>query len=361
MGMVMKGGKCFLFFLLAGIFLACSDDDKRDDTILEIERVTGKYWYCMNWANTPNSYTTEDLVEVVKLEDNGKLWTMDFSGRVDREVGTWSNDENEITLRYNTGIMEKWGVLHNGNNYLTVMVNKGERKYITEPSYLQDLTGDAYLVNEVKSSGAEPTRIGISVRGKNTVNMSEASVIAASEKVFKLAYQNKIKTWTDKGDIVAGEFDLPENARDILFYIKVAGNSLKFKDRIYAENLPVRSFRDFGLNAYNEGKDLRVEWKPFDEASVYYRVEVLKENGDAANPYFVSQLYAGIESLVINSNTKTETDVDNRMNDLKEGDKYVVRLSAILLEPGIDYNHKYSNVNIQAISYVQRVLVWSEK
>jgi hypothetical protein len=104
-----------------------------------------------------------------------------------------------------------------------------------------------------------------------------------------------------------------------------------------------------------------VEWNPYDQASVYYRVEVLKENADAANPYFVSQLYAGIESLSVDSNTKTETDVENRMGDLKNGDKYIVRLSAILLEPGIDYNHKYSNVNIQAISYVQRTLVWTEE
>lgn len=359
--MVMKGGKCLLIFLFAGIFMSCSDDGKRDDTILNIDKVTGKYWYCINWANTPNSYTTEDLVEAVKLESSGKLWTMDFSGRIDREVGTWFSGENEITLRYDNGTTEKWGVLHSGSNYLTVMVNKGERKYVTEPVYLQDLTGDAYLINEIKSSGVEPTRVGVSVKGKNTVNMSEASVIAAPDKVFKLAYRSRVKSWTDKGDIVASEFELPENTRDIVFYIKVSGHPLKFKDRIYAENLPQRSFRDFGLNAYNEGKSLRVEWNPYDWASVYYRVEVLKENADAANPYFVSQLYAGIESLSVDSNTKTETDVENRMGDLKNGDKYIVRLSAILLEPGIDYNHKYSNVNIQAISYVQRTLVWTEE
>lgn len=34
----MKGGKCLLIFLFAGIFMSCSDDGKRDDTILNIDK-----------------------------------------------------------------------------------------------------------------------------------------------------------------------------------------------------------------------------------------------------------------------------------------------------------------------------------
>lgn len=358
--MYMKVAKLFVLTMFVGVWAACSDDNGRDDTILNIENVTGKYWYCTHWANKPNSYTTDDLIEVMKLEENGKLWTMDFGGRTDEQLGMWSSTDNEIILSYANGTIEKWGVLHSGTNYLEVMVNKGERRYVTEPSYLKEITGDAFLVNEVKSSGNEPTRIGIAIRGKNTVNIGEASVIPATDNVFKLAYQSRIKVWADKGDILAADFGLPEKSRDILFYIKAAGNPVKFRDRIYAENLPQRSFRDFALNAFNTGKDLHIEWNGYEDPAVYYRVEILKENQDASNPYFVSQLYAGIQSLVVNSNTKTETDVENRVGDLRDGDKYVVRLSAVLLEPGIDYNHNYSYANLQALTYVQRTLVWEE-
>lgn len=365
---IMRVGKLFWLPVLMICWTACSDDDGGDDTVLDLKNVTGKYWYSLNWANNPEGYTTDDLVEVVKLEDNGKVWTMDFGGRTEKEAGRWeSGDNNDIALHYYDGTTENWGVLHNGSDYLTVRVNKGERKYVTEPAALEEMTGDAFLVNEVKNAGAEPLRIGIAVCGKNAVNISSSSaVIVAPGEVFRLSYQTRSKTWTDKGDIFAGDFGLPGAARDILFSIKVSGQQLKFRDRIYTENLPSRTFREFGLDGINEGQTLYVEWNPFAESGVYYRVEVFPTKAsddpspDLASPYFISQLYANTGSLEITSGTKTEGGTENKIGDLRKGQKYVVRLSAILLEPGIDYNHKYGSANIQAVTYVQRSLVWGE-
>lgn len=365
---IMEMGKLFLVLTAVLCWGACSKDDGRDDTVLDLKNVTGKYWYSLNWANNPEGYTTDDLVEVVKLEDNGKVWTLDFGGKMEKETGRWENgDNNDITLYYYNGTTEKWGVLHSGSDYLTVRVNKGERKYVTEPAALEAMTGDAFLVNEVKNVGTEPTRIGVAIGGKNAVNMSSSSVvIVAPEEVFRLAYQARSKSWTDKGDIFAGDFGLPETARDILFSVKIVGLQLKFKDRIYAENLPARTFREFGLDGINEGRTLYVEWNPFAETGIFYRIEVFKTQAnddlspDLANPYFVSQLYGHSDRLEITSATKTEGGTENKIGDLRIGDKYVLRLSAVLLEPGVDPNHKYSLANLQAITYVQRTLVWGE-
>lgn len=356
----MKILKWMLGMLCLCGMISCSDDEGRDDTILEMHRLTGKYWYCTNWANNKDGYTTDDLLEILKFGEDRKLWKMDFSGKTDAVAGSWTSDKNEITLTYAEGGEEKWNVLHSGDGYLNVKVNRGERNYTLEPRYLQNLAADAFLIQEVSKTEEVPLRLGVEITGSNTVNIRDAEVILAKDQVVPMVYKSRTKSWNARDVIEASRFGLPDTERMVVFYINAGGNPVKFSDKIYAGGVPKKSFDAFKLNAINKGQTLEVSWDAFSETGIYYRVEVLNADMDTSNPYFVSVLYANINSLSITKDTKTNEDLPNRMGELKNGMNYVVRLSAIVLEPGIDYNHKFSYTNLQSVTYVKRAFVWED-
>lgn len=345
---------------LCGV-ISCNDEEGRDDTILEMHRITEKYWYCTNWANNKDGYTTDDLLEILKFGEDGKLWRMDFGGKVDEVVGSWTSSNNEIILKYVAGGEEKWNVLHSGDNYLHVKVNKGERNFTLEPRYLQNLAADAFLIQEISKTEEIPLRVGVEITGTNTVNIGgDAEVILAKDQIVPLVYKSRTKSWNARDVIEANRLGLPGEERLVVFYISAAGNPVKFSDYIYAGEVPSKSFDAFQLNAINKGQVLEVSWDAFSQPGIYYRVEVLNGDMDTSNPYFVSVLYDNIHALSITKDTKTNNDLPNRMGELKNGMNYVVRLSAIVLEPGIDYNHKYSYTNIQSVTFVKRAFVWED-
>lgn len=341
--------------------ISCNDEEGRDDTILEMHRITEKYWYCTNWANNKDGYTTDDLLEILKFGEDGKLWRMDFGGKVDEVAGSWTSSNNEIILKYAAGGEEKWNVLHSGDNYLHVKVNKGERNFTLEPRYLQNLAADAFLIQEISKTEEIPLRVGVEITGTNTVNIGgDAEVILAKDQIVPLVYKSRTKSWNARDVIEANRLGLPGEERLVVFYINAAGNPVKFSDYIYAGEVPSKSFDAFQLNAINKGQVLEVSWDAFSQSGIYYRVEVLNGDMDTSNPYFVSVLYDNIHALSITKDTKTNNDLPNRMGELKNGMNYVVRLSAIVLEPGIDYNHKYSYTNIQSVTFVKRAFVWED-
>ena len=340
--------------------ISCSDDNGRDDTILEMHRLTGKYWYCTNWANNKEGYTTDDLLEILKFGEDGKLWRMDFGGKIDEVVGSWTSDNNVITLNYTESGEEKWNVLHSGEDYLHVKVNKGERNFVLEPRYLQNLAADAFLIQEISKTEEVPLRVGVEITGANTVNIGDAEVILAKGQVVPMVYKSRTKSWNARDVIEANHLGLPGEERLVVFYINAGGNPVKLSERIYAGEVPSKSFDAFQLNAINKGQVLEVSWNAFAQAGIYYRVEVLNGNMDTSNPYFVSVLYDNISTLSITKDTKTNNDLPNRMGELKNGMNYVVRLSAIVLEPGMDYNHKYSYTNLQSVTFVKRAFVWED-
>ena len=45
----MKWGKLLLGVGWACVLYACSDDDGKDDTIMNMSELTGKYWYYNAW------------------------------------------------------------------------------------------------------------------------------------------------------------------------------------------------------------------------------------------------------------------------------------------------------------------------
>lgn len=341
-----------LFLLGVVVIIGACKDDGRDDTVLNMSDITGKLWYNNRWVGDKYSTAKEDILQVLKFEKNGKLISMDYSGRVESNVGEWTNKGNEITLTCNDGTGEIWDVMHSGGDYITVVVNEGERHYGLEPGYLQNLTADAFLVNEYAVGNSYRTYWGANVKGNN--NIREAALILSSDAVVTL--ENHGYYWTES----ASEYiDFNGQPCDVRFYVKLGKDDhVKLSDHIYGQNIPYRNVTEFGLNASNKMGEtvLTVSWNPFTDPSVYYRIEVYSGNMDLMNPYFISLPQSSRSELKVSPNTKGEV---NRMKDLKSGDKYIIRLVSILYEPGTDVlNDEYGYANIQAVTYVTKARVW---
>lgn len=92
-----------LLMLLSGfcVLASCGKDDKRDDSVLNVPDITGKYWYYNQWRGDKDSYLKDDVLEVLKFEKNGELIVLDLSGRKENVVGKWRSSGNEIDLMYN--------------------------------------------------------------------------------------------------------------------------------------------------------------------------------------------------------------------------------------------------------------------
>lgn len=343
--------------LVCGLVLlvACGKED-RDDTVLNTSDLTGKFWYNNRWLGDPYSYVKEDVLQVIKFEKNGVLSLLDFGGRTESVGGAWTSKNNEIALKYNNGKNEVWNVMHSGNDYIRPMVNGGERNYVTNTGFLENLTADAFLVNDYNAGNRYQTHIGADVRGNR--NLREATLILGEGQTLPLT--NEGYFWNERIPVTDDYIDFNGQEKEVRFYLKIGKNEqVKLSDRIFSYNLPVRAVADFALNAVNTMgvTTLTVTWSPFAMNDVFYRVEIFNEQADLTAPYFVSRIQpAGSRRLDIKSGTAGEV---NRMAEMKSGVPYVVRLSAIRYEPEVDrVNDEYAYANVQAVTYITKRCVW---
>lgn len=86
----MKWGKLLLGVGWACVLYACSDDDGKDDTIMNMSELTGKYWYYNAWLGDKYGMGQSDLLEVIRFEKGGVLKMMEFGGRRVHAIGTWT-------------------------------------------------------------------------------------------------------------------------------------------------------------------------------------------------------------------------------------------------------------------------------
>lgn len=335
--------------LLAGFFCACAlgacSDDDRDDTILDMSRLTGKDWYYNAWLGDKNNFGAGDLLEVVRFEKGGTLKSIDFSGRREYIAGKWeSDDNNRIILKYEGEEEKIWNVQHSGDDYIKTIVNaQGSREYTTDLGYLGNLTADAFWVNEYTSGNQYRTYIGADVRGNKDVR--EGNLLLADGN--QVALQNHEFFWSEKSPKYIDDV----RKQEVRFYLRIGKNThLKLRDSLYSTNLPRRLPDEMNLTVNVVNGILNVAWVPFSSGSVYYRVEVLSKDMDLVDPYFISRVQnAGSASLNIKTTTAGEV---NRVNELKGGETYMIRLTALMYEPGVDpWNDDYGYANVQAVSY----------
>ena len=345
--MMKKIGKLFKVILFACFFAACSGDDERDDTVLDISMLTGKDWYYNAWLGSENGFDSEDLLEVIRFEKGGNLKHIDFGGRNESIVGKWesSAETNLITLIYGGGKTETWHVQRSGHDYIEAIINEqGSRRYVSELSYLEDLTADAFLVNEHTLGNQYITYIGADVRGNR--NIRDGKILKSDGTSINL--KNHGFYWTEEKP---ESINFDGKSKELRFHLRIGSeHNIKLKDMIYSSNLPERLLSEMDLNVDEENGEIEVSWHPYSMDGVYYKVEILSENEDLKNPYFISRIQrAGASSLTIKNTTAGEV---NRMNDLEQRDTYTVRLTALLYETGVDaWNDGYGYANVQAVSH----------
>ena len=331
---------------------ACQKNEGRDDRVVDMALLTEKTWYYNAWAGDAYGLDLEDLLEALRLERGGIFKTVDFGGRQEGVAGTWENTGNVILLKYNAGKQVEWNVQRSGADYMTVMVNQqGVREYRTDLGYLDNLTADAYLVNEYTEANHYRTRLGADVRGN--VNLREAFLITGENEYASM--ENHGFYWTERN--TGQVFDVDGTFQEIRFYLRIGKNEqVKLRDLVTDENLPERLPEEMELSADSKNSALHVSWLPY-EGAVYYRVEVFPENMDLTKPYFVSRVQPrGTRLLKIQHSTAGEL---NKWTELVRGGKYVVRLTALLFERGVDVvNDEYSYANLQAVSYFTKEFVW---
>lgn len=350
---VMKG-----FMVVVGVcgilsLFSCGDDDHNEPAYL-----AGKYWYINDYLGDKLSYTKDDGLKVLRFENSGALTGMDYSGRRDYLLGTWSQRDKDFTIDYNTGHQEDWYLLKLTNDELKVRVNGGDRTYRSELSYLKDLKADAFLVNEyVKDGLGYRRRTHVGGRVCDNVEVREAVMIFSPEK--SVVMKNKGIYWSEPtpGDGDFKEFDgTPTKVR---FYFRIGSNNhVKLDDSIYTDNVPNCRLDEFDLRAIPalDAAKMVVKWAPLDAEKVFYRVELFDER--MKELYFSSNVQLpGLGELTINSSTAGEV---NRMSDLKRGSTYTVRLTSLIFEPGMQdfINNKHSSNNVQALTYVEMPVVW---
>jgi len=330
---------------------ACGDDDKRDDSELEMSYLTGKDWYYNGWLGNKYEYVQNDLLQVMRLERDNTWKTIDYSGRRVMESGYWEQRGNSIVLKQGEK-EDVWNVLRSGNDYLDVNLNAvGKRSYTTKVDFLKDLTADAFYRNEWKE-GRYTTRIGVEVQGN--ANIREAAMITGPDEYRALEYKGF--HWNEGEPGMTGQTDVSEDRR-VRFYIKIAGSQeLKLEDVVEAGNMVKRSPEEVGLTVSSpEKRKLKVQWNPYGDSGigggreVYYQVEILPGNLDENNAWFVSQILpAGTGELVISESTGGSV---NKLKEKKDGEHYVVRLVAIVFERHTDVYDAYSYANVQAKTY----------
>lgn len=343
--MIMGTRKWLSLICLAFLLGACGDDG-RDDTVLDMSLLTGKNWYYNVWLGNKDNFAGNDLLEVLRFEQGGILKQIDFSGRREYVVGRWVADNfGQITLKYFDGSQTVWHVQHSDKDYIQAIVNEqGKREYTTDLGYLGNLTADAFWMNEYTSGNLVKTRIVADVRGN--INLREGQMLLADGR--SVALDNREFYWTGKSPVYADIYSKPQEVR---FYLRIGrDNHLKLRDSLYADNLPERLPVETALQVTEKSGAIEVTWNAYPEGRVYYKVEVLSKDMDLANPYFISRVQpVGSEKLSVTSAMAGEL---NRLGELKSGEVYVVRLTALLYEPGIDpLNDNYSYANIQAVTY----------
>lgn len=346
----MKLGNWLMGICCACSLGACGDKDGRDETVLDMSYLTGKDWYYNAWLGDKNSVSAHDLLEVIRFEKGGSLKNIDFSGRREYTVGTWNSEGNRITLQYKDADPVVWNVQRSGDNYIKTIVNEqGVREYTTDLGYLGNLTADVFLVNDYTQG--HRTFIGADVRGN--MDIREGAILTTMGQTTVL--KNHEYYWSEENPVY---IDFKGQKQEVRFYVRIGKNThLKLRDSIYSENLPQRVADEMNLTANSKESALMVNWNPYPAQKVYYRVEILPDNMDVTNPYFISRIQGvGTGQLTIRNTTSGEV---NKLGELKPGGSYYVRLTALLYEPGIDpLNDNYGYANVQAVAYFTKIFVW---
>ena len=334
-----------------------NDADFEIKDLVDVDKV----WYSNPYLSS--SYDNDDAVIVYRFEGGGVLKRQQYSGRREETVGTWSlkDDVIEIRDKYIDGsATQQWFVQAGSTaDYLKLNSKGGSREFTTSILGLDDVTADAYWVNDlrlVNGNYEADFRVDYEVFGKELVEVT--AMFSASKQedlVSRTDYKNE-KRFVLPENALGKYVDDFSGAQSIRFYLKTKANDqYKLDEDLYSNGVStLDSRRDYDQNTHKVG------WKAIDESGIYYTIEILSSESNAELPLFRSfpqPANPGEEkSLEISNNI----DAQIRLSDnIVIGDNYYVRISGIRYEEGIDpVNSINRSYNIQAKTIFTYKITW---
>ena len=321
-----------------GLLPGCSDDD---EFRLSEDDLTRKDWYYNNSRDQFGYGIEKDVVEVLYFNTNHDLVEKEFAGRQETGRGTWSIEGNNLRIAWSDGNTDVWQVLACNGERLVVN-GWGEREYVAKSEW-DDLTGDAYWVNEFEGvAGSEgfTTRLGFTLAGNQNIRDAHALLSDTEDGRIKLEKDGSTSVWK-------GQTEYPSEDVRVRFSCRVgAGDYLKFDDEVGRNNFSSLRWNDVNPAFASQGNGVNVTWNAVRETGVYYQVTIYEE-GNEGNPYFVSSLQ---DKCGLNVTVNT-MGVLNRLSELQTDARCCARVSVIMLEEGVDPNDVYASCNLQAVLY----------
>ncbi|MRT91424.1 hypothetical protein [Ancylomarina sp. 16SWW S1-10-2] len=335
-----------------------------DDFEFESRDLMNKYWFANPYLSS--SYSNDDAVIVYKFEGGGVLKRQQYSGRRDEAVGSWNLNDNILEIHdesISEDDLQEWFIQSKSTaNYLNLKRTGGSRDFYTNISGFDDVTADAYLVNELKLVDNEYVssyRFDYLVSGNaiskvyamldnDTRNTLEERQDVYGDKIFTLSDDDMDNYISDFGGEQLVRFDLELDG----------GEKVKLDENIYADN--IASFSSADRDYSRDGLSITVNWKAIDEENVYYFIEILDEKSSTGIPLFKSNRQPAVaneaKSLKISSGISAEIDELDKLNIDEE---YLVRITGLKYETGIDpINSSNKDVNIQAKTILTYKIIW---
>jgi lipoprotein len=339
-----------LSIIVAGMFLGgCSDDDKEFQ--LDTNRMTGVDWY-YNGGTSGNrlSFTDENVLDINRFDKNGEIRGLDIRGQVDTIAGVWSDEGlNTLAVEWKNGTTDKWTVLKCNSSDFTVTNKWGKREYVSKPSYLQNLTGDAFWVNYFDGD-ASKTKLGFQVSGNTSLRAGYVYALLSDDKSGQIELENNNNIW--RGEVA----NSVENRR-VRFSCRVGSkNYVKFDERITDENFAPMRLSDVAMKItkITGSNQLEISWNEFAGENVCYKMEVYLKN-NVNDVYFESALFPYVNNYPLSESTVGKV---NRLKDIDSRKEYEIRLTAVMLEPGVAYNTTIAENRVQAAFYVTDKFNW---
>lgn len=352
--------------LLAFAMTSCggSSGGGEDDFEFESRDLMNKYWYANPYLSS--AYANDDAVIVYQFEGGNVLKRQQYSGHRDESVGTWSLIDNVLEIRDESisgNNLQKWFIQSKSTKeHLKLNSSTGSRDFFTEIVGFDDVTADAYLVNELRLVNNEYVssyRFGYSVYGNN---ISKVSALFDSETRNSLVEQqnfNGDKFFTLSDDDINDYISDFKGEQLVRFYLKLdGGEEVKLDENIYNNDIASLSSADRDYS--RDGLSITVNWKAIGEEDIYYFIEILDGNTSAGVPFFRSIRQPAdaneAKSLVISSGIAAEID---RLEELQINEDYYIRITGIKYEKGIDpFNSSNKDVNIQAKTVLTYKITW---
>ena len=263
---------------------------------------------------------------------------------IDSVAGTWRDEgENILAVDWKDGNTEMWTVENCTSREFVVNNGWGKRVYVTVPSYLENLTGDAFWVNKFVDGVSKP-QLGFRISNDRSMRAGYVLALLSDDKSIELKGYGNV--WKGEADISRVE------DRRVRFSCRIGSDYVKFDEFITADNFSSMRLTDIDFTSSIKAgypNQLEITWNKFEGENVYYKMEVYSKDNEA-DVYFESGLFPYDNGrYILNESTIGKINKLDKINSKKE---YTLRLTAVMLESGVASNSVIAESHVQAVVYV---------